>query len=354
MAYKSNKMRIVCKIGIRVILGGLAIAAAIILFKLRLWPFELFHHFALQYFLLSGLLIIVCLVFRAKVEVALFALLLLIFGGSLWSAYGVPRVSQDLITKFPNNYQKRFCLITLISHNIEDINKRHRELGLWLQGQPADVVLLQEVPSRIAAWYRKKSIYPYQIEVYDPALNHPNFPGNRAIVILSKYPVSGELKFKPFKDSRPVPTVRICIPNAQDLWVVVIDAREPKTSKLLDQRDRLLIGAAKKISELSGPVVVAGDFNATPLTPIFNDFLKIADVSATKFYISTFPSILNWIGIPLDHILVRNIRVKRIKALQSIGSDHRPLKAELLIPIRKKSKVGIPNGDHANQICENR
>ena len=265
-------------------------------------------------------------------EVVLFSSLFFIFGVSLWSAYGAPRVSQDLITKLPNNYQKKFFMITLISHNIQDVNEHHQELGLWLQGQPADIVLLQEVPSRIAAWYREKSIYPYQLEVYDPALNHPNFPDNKAIVILSKYLVSENLEFKPFKDSRPVPIVRICIPNAQNPWVAIFDAPEPKTAKRLGQRDRLLIGAAKRISELSGPVVVVGDFNATPLTPTFNDFLKIADVSASRFYIPTFPSILKWLGIPIDHILVRNIRVKRVNALPAIGSDHRPLKAELLLP----------------------
>lgn len=140
------------------------------------------------------------------------------------------------------------------------------------------------------------------------------------------------MEFKPFIDSRPVPTVRISIPNAQDPRVVIIDAREPMTAKLLDQRDRLLLGAAKKIGDLSGPVVVAGDFNATPLTPIFNDFLKIADITASRFYVPTFPSKLKWFGIPIDHILVRHIRVKRINALPAIGSDHRPLKAALLLP----------------------
>ena len=87
------------------------------------------------------------------------------------------------------------------------------------------------------------------------------------------------------------------------------------TAKLLDQRDRLLLGAAKKIGDLSGPVVVAGDFNATPLTPIFNDFLKIADITASRFYVPTFPSKFKWFGIPIDHILVRHIRVKRLSLI---------------------------------------
>lgn len=329
---KSNKMLKVSMFAIRVILAGLAIAAAIILLKLRLWPFELFHHFALQYFLLSGLLMVVCLICRAKMEVALFSTLFFIFGISLWSAYGAPKVSQNLITNLSNTNQKKFTSITLMSHNIQDTNKHHQELGLWLQGQHADVVLLQEVPSRIAAWYREKRFYPYQLEVYDPALNHPNFPDNKAIVILSKYPVSEDLEFKPFKESRPVPIVRFSIPNAQDPWVAIFDAPEPKTAKLLNQRDRLLLGAAKRIGELSGPVVVVGDFNATPLTPTFNDFLKIAKVSASRLYIPTFPSKLKWLGIPIDHILVRDIVEKNIEALPAIGSDHRPLKAALLLP----------------------
>ena len=318
--------------GIRIILAGLTIAAAITLFEIRLWPFELLHHFALHFFFLSCLSIVVCLFCRAKVEMAIFVSLLLIFGSALWSAYGVPRVSQNLSAKFPEENQERFCLFTLMSLNVQETNKRHKELGLWLRNQPADVVLLQEVPSSIVSWYRENSIYPYQLEVYDPALNSPNKSEKKAIVILSKYAVSGDLHFKPFKDSRPVPIVSIGIPDAKDPWVVIIDAREPKTAKLLDQRDRLLIGTAKKINALSGPVVVVGDFNATPLTPTFSDFLKIAGLSASRFYVSTFPSKWKWLGIPIDHILVRHVRVKRIKALPAIGSDHRPLKAELLLP----------------------
>jgi endonuclease/exonuclease/phosphatase (EEP) superfamily protein YafD len=332
MAKKSNKMLKVCIFGIRLILAGLAFAAMIILFKLRLWPFELFHHFVWHYFLLTFFLIVACLFIRAKMEVALFSSLLLVFGISLWGAYGTPRVSQDSITTLPDNYQEEFVPFTLISHNIRDSNKHHQKLGLWIKSQPADVVVLQEVPSRIAAWYKEERFYPYQLEVYDPALNHPNFPDDKAIVILSKYFVSGSLDFKPFKDSRPVPLVRIDVPNAQGFCLAIIDALEPKTAEQLGRRDQLLLKSAKMIGEQNGPVVVAGDFNATPLTPIFKDFLKMADLSASRFYSPTFPSKLNWLGIPIDHILVRNIKVKRIEALPAMGSDHRPLKAELLIP----------------------
>lgn len=331
MVQKSNKILKTRILVIRLILAGLAIVATIMLFKLRLWPFELFHHFVLHLFLGTFLLIVACLVFRAKLEVVLFSSLLIIFGILLWGAYGSPRVSQASVTKLPDNYQEQFVSLTIMTHNVKDTNKQHQQLGLWLQSQPADVVLLQEVPSKIAAWYRDMRIYPYQLEVYDPALNHPNFPDDKAIVILSKHPVSGDMAYKPLKDARPVPLVRIDLPDAQDPWVVIIDALEPKSAELLDRRDRLLLKSTATIRELNGPVVAAGDFNATPFTPVFKEFLKAADLSASGFYIPTYPTKLKWFGIPIDHILVRNIPVKSIEALPTIGSDHHPLKAELLI-----------------------
>jgi glucan phosphoethanolaminetransferase (alkaline phosphatase superfamily) len=68
MVNKSYKLLIGSMFGIRVILVGLAIAAAIILFKLRLRPFELFHQFALHIFLLIGFLIVVCLCIMLKIR----------------------------------------------------------------------------------------------------------------------------------------------------------------------------------------------------------------------------------------------------------------------------------------------
>jgi hypothetical protein len=37
-------------------------------------------------------------------------------------------------------------------------------------------------------------------------------------------------------------------------------------------------------------------------------------------------------GIPIDHVLVGGIRLADLRALPSIGSDHRPLKALLFLP----------------------
>jgi endonuclease/exonuclease/phosphatase (EEP) superfamily protein YafD len=314
-----------------IFLAGLAAGAVIVLLRLRSWPFELFHHFALHYFLLSGLLVAVFTIVRAKLAAASSVALFLLFGVQLWGTYNGTEWNHYFKTLLAEVSQEGLSAITLITHNIQDDNPHHQALEVWLASQPADVVVLQEVPSSIEKWYKEKSIYPYQLQVYDPALNHPKFPEDKATVILSKYPFESNSNFKPFRESRPVTFARLSIPGVENPWIVAIDAREPKTAALLEQRDRLLLGAASKIGELDGPVVVAGDFNATPFTPVFDDFLRLANILPSQSYISTFPAGVGWLGIPIDHILVRDAQVTDVIALSVTGSDHRPLKATLLL-----------------------
>lgn len=328
-------------IGGWIILVGLTLAGSVLLLRLRAWPYELLHHFLLHYFLLSSFLATGFLLLRRRVAASYSVMLLLVFAGSLWSAYGASGSGLYRAAASPVGNQDRPRLLTVITHNVRDTNKRHRELRAWLRSNPADVVALQEVPAREAALYREEHVFAHQLEIFDPALNNPNFPGDKAIVILSKYPVVAEPAFKPFNRSRPIAIVRVSVPNAKDPWIVVVDEWDPMTATRLASRDRLLLGIARKISGLRGPTVVVGDFNATPFTPVFKDFLRLANVSRLQPPVSTFPAILGWLGIPVDHILVRGVQVTDVEALSSIGSDHRPLKATLILPERVPSEGAV-------------
>ena len=343
-----RQMRIGFVIGGWIILVGLTLAGGALLLGLRSWPYELLHHFLLHYLILSSFLATGFLLLKRRVAASFSAMLLMVFAGNLSSAYSVSgRGLYWEVATSPGDNQDRPHSLTVITYNVLDTNKHHRELRNWLRSSPADVVALQEVPSREVALYREEHIYPHQLEIFDPALNHPNFPDNKALVVLSKYPVVAEPNFKPFNQSRPIAIVRISVPNAQDPWIVVVDAWDPKTTISLASRDRLLLGIAGKISELRGPIVVAGDFNATPFTPVFKDFLRLANVSFSQLPVSTFPAILGWLGIPVDHILVRDVQVTDVEALSSIGSDHRPLKATLILPEQGLTE-GAP-GDCSSQ-----
>lgn len=327
-----RQMRIGFVIGGWIILVGLSLAGTVLLLRLRLWPYELLHHFVLHYFLLSSFLAAVFLLLRRRVAASCSAVLMLVFAGFIWSVYGISGGALYWAATSAGDSQDQHRSLTVITHNVRDTNKRHRELRTWLRSNPADVVALQEVPSREAALYREEHVFAHQLEIYDPAFNHPNFPDDKALVILSKYPLAAEANFKPFNRSRPIAIVRVSVPNAKDPWLVVVDAWDPKTATSLANRDRLLLGIVRKLSVLQGPIVVVGDFNATPYTPVFTDFMRLANVSPLQSPVSTFPAKLGWLGIPIDHVMVRDVQVTDVEALSSIGSDHRPLKATLILP----------------------
>lgn len=68
-------------------------------------------------------------------------------------------------------------------------------------------------------------------------------------------------------------------------------------------------------------VIVLGDLNSSPFSPLFRHLLAEADLqTATPYYLPTWrPFFLN-----IDHILGHNIAI-RAEALSWLGSDHRPL-----------------------------
>jgi endonuclease/exonuclease/phosphatase (EEP) superfamily protein YafD len=89
---------------------------------------------------------------------------------------------------------------------------------------------------------------------------------------------------------------------------------------------------ADELSRYDGTLIVAGDFNATPYTPAFARFLDDARLTTVRAYPGTYPQIAGDFGLPIDHVLVRGIRIAEIEALDAFGSDHRPLRADLVVP----------------------
>lgn len=82
-----------------------------------------------------------------------------------------------------------------------------------------------------------------------------------------------------------------------------------------------------RLNELPGPLVLSGDFNAAPWSPIMARIRAdggLARLSATG---PTWPSSALLIGIPIDHVLggKGSVGAKDAAVLGDIGSDHRPI-----------------------------
>ena len=92
---------------------------------------------------------------------------------------------------------------------------------------------------------------------------------------------------------------------------------------------------AYALDGVAGPVVVAGDFNAAPWSPRLRGLLRAQSLrQARRGYgvQPTWPSPVQYLGIPLDHVFVRGaVAVAHFAVGPHIGSDHRPIVVDLVV-----------------------
>jgi endonuclease/exonuclease/phosphatase (EEP) superfamily protein YafD len=101
-------------------------------------------------------------------------------------------------------------------------------------------------------------------------------------------------------------------------------------------RNEHLSALAKFVRREKAPVVVAGDLNVTSWSPFFRDLLRDGNVRDSREGRGVQPSWVSRIpltDLPLDHILISpGIVVASRMVGPHLGSDHRPVIADLLLP----------------------
>lgn len=98
---------------------------------------------------------------------------------------------------------------------------------------------------------------------------------------------------------------------------------------------REMKNVAGQINRLSGDVIVAGDFNATPWSLAIQHLRTKANVRNSYGYRPTWPVWLPFFGLPIDHVFVRgNVETRTARTPDAtLGSNHRHLIVELeLLP----------------------
>lgn len=321
------------------LLAGLFLVLAAQMSGLRAWPFELLSHFVAHYLLAAGLL---CLVFLASGKKgpasAAFIFVLVLaadfqqaprtLGDITSSPIGVAHASVGKGAGLPSHR------LSLMTFNVSNTNRRSDDVMAWLATRPADVIALEEVPPGMASRLESvRDVYRHQFTI-EPGerLNAAIYAGNETLALLSIHPITAKGVVRPSGQGKLSLLAKIAPPGAEHPWLVVVHPSNPVRPAGLAARDSYLLDLAGLISGLEGPVIVAGDFNVTPYAPTFRQFLGASRTSTSRGFPATWPSMLGALGIPIDHVLVREARLANLEAFASIGSDHRVLKAEILLP----------------------
>lgn len=187
----------------------------------------------------------------------------------------------------------------------------------WIQ---SDILVFQEINSAVFSTFRRiDDLFPYRVFVESPR------NAKEQLAILSSQPIAEYQVFKPSPAAMPALIARIVLSDGMSVWLVVVHARNPVLAKGMIARDDFLEQLSDRVNQLQGPVIIAGDFNATPYTPPYRDFVESAQVAEACLTPGTFPKASKGLGLPIDHILVRGGTIMNLSASRLFGSDHRAL-----------------------------
>lgn len=196
-----------------------------------------------------------------------------------------------------------------------------------LRDTPTDVAVLLEVTSDWAERLQElRDIYPHM--QFDPQA------GAFGIGVLSRQPWVN-LQHRTF-GRRRLPSLIIDFPIDGDrTWQLIATHPLPPISSFnAAARDEQLQRVATYCAEHEGPIVVAGDLNASPWSHAFRGLCREGGLhdSGLGFGIHpTWPTLGPMAVIPIDHILPsRDVGVASRQVEHAVGSDHRPVRAELV------------------------
>jgi len=303
------------------LLGGVGVATGLALLAPFGWPFELFSHFRVQY-AVAALLLAALLAWRRLGVPSVLAVVL-----ASWHA--LPGAQGLLAAPLPPD-----CAgpaFTVATANVRSSSERRGPFLAWLDARPADVVVIQEVTAAWASEFSARSAYPHQhvLSREDPY----------GIAVLSRWPLESVSPVDLAGDGLPSLAGVVNV-GGQRVRFLGLHTRWPITPELARARDEALRSAAELVRAADGPVVLLGDLNLSPGSPVFARLLGDAglrDAMKDSRWQPTWAVGFWPLALRIDHVLVSSdLCVERAEVGPPVESDHRPVIARL----RAQSRPG--------------
>lgn len=210
--------------------------------------------------------------------------------------------------------------LKVVSMNLWTGNRRTGEVLDFLRREDADILVLQETtPHWARALESLKDVYPYriaQLDCREMTLCE--------VMVLSKKPWSEARAY--LIDDTGAALVWARFPEI-GLTVATTHLNRPFWARGTAQPEQIE-ALAKHIRRLEGPLLLAGDFNATPWSAAYARLVEAAGIRRAGPGLNvTWPAWLwPFFGIPVDHVFTKNMTGPiDVRTGPSSGSDHRAL-----------------------------
>lgn len=275
------------------------------------WGFELFTHFRVQYLLVAVTMLAIEIIRRKRI---LSVLLLTTAGVNAWPV--LPYLAGgEASTEGP--------VVSVLNVNVNARNRDYPRIIDAIESQGADIVTVVELtPALDRVLAELDASYPYRFTIPAQCCF--------GIGVLSRYPLNDANGFRLI--SKAAIATDVELPSGS-LRFLAVHLAPPMSEAMASERNQQLDLLAARLAGGSETTVVCGDFNLTPYSPHFRDFLRasgMTDVRRTTGLDVTWPTFNPILRIPIDHCLIAGgIGVESVENLDPIGSDHYPVAVTL-------------------------
>jgi endonuclease/exonuclease/phosphatase (EEP) superfamily protein YafD len=212
----------------------------------------------------------------------------------------------------------------LISFNTWYRNRDHTRLTRYLEQMKPDVIVLQEI------WPEQVEELRARLPDYAHAYSDAAKPHGAAI--LSRWPIVHAAPLELTPDGARAAEVRVQWRDAE-IAVIGVHLHWPLGPNASRMRNAELAALVARTKQIDVPVLISGDFNVTPWSQRLQEFSSesgLIDCARGHGLATTWPAQFPPLQIRIDHCFAsRDWRAVTVTSGPNLGSDHRPMIAEL-------------------------
>ena len=263
------------------------------------------------YFYLSHLAVLLCVIYQVKKVIP------------YTSIYPKQMLSET------NTSDKD--VVRLMVVNVFMNNRKYQELVELINIHKPDIVLAVEVDS---AWHQ----YLNENINFTNVIAKP-LDNTYGMALYSNYELYNETIEYLVEDDVPSIHVKVKLPSGRDIFLHCLHPKPPapQESTQTTERDGELLLVGKRVKENGVAAIVAGDLNDVAwsyTTTLFQKISHLLDPRIGRGMYSTFHVKFPFLRFPLDHAFAStHFKLKSLKRLPSVGSDHFPMLMEFVIGV---------------------
>jgi endonuclease/exonuclease/phosphatase (EEP) superfamily protein YafD len=281
------------------------------------WMLELTTHFRVQYLAATAVLLVLVALRRRWLPAAV-----LVAAGAVSAAPVLPYLRPPLA---PEPARAEVAPLNVLSVNVSYRQfSARRLLEIIREANPAVLVVQELTPHAERVLAELDTAFPHNRKF--PA------PGPAGIGLWSRYELESGATIAIGR--RPAIEARVRGPSGS-FTVIGVHLSAPVTRRRAAARNQELAALASRIAAIEGPIVVAGDFNVTPYSPYFAEWLEgtgLTDSRRGRTLSVSWPTTLPAVGIPIDHVAVNDrFAILSHHRLPNFESDHYGLLVELAL-----------------------